>query len=57
MTKTLHLYEQHWISLIDEAMQGDHRVMATAVLEPYTGDPEQTQGLGTYVGGHNHVLR
>eukprot|EP00195_Chlamydomonas_chlamydogama_P001091 CAMPEP_0202918050 /NCGR_PEP_ID=MMETSP1392-20130828/72530_1 /ASSEMBLY_ACC=CAM_ASM_000868 /TAXON_ID=225041 /ORGANISM="Chlamydomonas chlamydogama, Strain SAG 11-48b" /LENGTH=283 /DNA_ID=CAMNT_0049610987 /DNA_START=96 /DNA_END=944 /DNA_ORIENTATION=+ len=59
MTKTLHLYEDHFKALIEEAWASEQKVFATAVLEPFTG---QGQGVdpdampGTYVGGHNFML-
>lgn len=37
MTKTLHLYEAHFVALMEEALKGD-KLMATAVLEPFTGE-------------------
>ncbi|PNW71850.1 hypothetical protein CHLRE_16g670500v5 [Chlamydomonas reinhardtii] len=41
MTKTLHLYEPHFIAMVEEAMASPHKLMATAVLEPYMGGQQQ----------------
>ncbi|KXZ54459.1 hypothetical protein GPECTOR_4g1010 [Gonium pectorale] len=56
MTKTLHLYEPHFISLVDECLASEHRLMATAVLEPYMGEAESDAGPGSFVGGYNFSL-
>ncbi|KAG2492183.1 hypothetical protein HYH03_009431 [Edaphochlamys debaryana] len=62
MTKTLHLYEPHFISLVEECLATPHRLMATAVLEPYMGGQAQGQGQnegegpGSFIGGNNYSL-
>ncbi|GIM03492.1 hypothetical protein Vretimale_8258 [Volvox reticuliferus] len=57
MTKTLHLYEPHFISLMDECLASDHKLMATAVLEPFMGKASETDaGPGAFVGGYNFSL-
>ncbi|EFJ46860.1 hypothetical protein VOLCADRAFT_105320 [Volvox carteri f. nagariensis] len=58
MTKTLHLYEPHFISLVEECMASEHKLMATAVLEPFLGDEisEADAGPGAFVGGYNFSL-
>lgn len=55
MTKTLHLYEAHFVALVEEVLASPQRLMATAVLEPYMGtprpasqptQPQQGEGVG-----------
>lgn len=55
MTKTLHLYEPHFLSLLEEAMTHPQRLMATAVLEPHMGEGHDP-GLGGCTGGYNFSL-
>ncbi|GIL55200.1 hypothetical protein Vafri_10785 [Volvox africanus] len=57
MTKTLHLYEPHFISLMDECLASEHKLMATAVLEPFMGEASEADaGPGAFVGGYNFSL-
>ncbi len=55
MTKTLHLYEPHFLSLLEEAMAHPQRLMATAVLEPHMGEGHDP-GPGGCTGGYNFSL-
>ncbi|GLC53195.1 hypothetical protein PLESTB_000718500 [Pleodorina starrii] len=57
MTKTLHLYEPHFISMVEECLASEHKLMATAVLEPFMGDASEAEaGPGAFVGGYNFSL-
>jgi hypothetical protein len=63
MTKTLQVYEPQFIEMIEEAMKsgegGAHKLMATAVLEPYTGQEGGAEGAigpGNFVGGDNFMI-
>ncbi len=56
-TRTLHLYEQCLLSLLDDEVAKDQQLMAIAVLEPFMGDAAgQAAGLGAHVGGMNSVV-
>lgn len=37
MTKTLHLYEPQFLSLLEEAQSHPNKLMCMAVMEPYMG--------------------
>eukprot|EP00798_Chlamydomonas_sp_ICE-L_P018608 gene18608-25122_t len=60
MTKTLHLYEPHFVDMLEEALkEGSQKMIATAVLEPYVGQSGGKEGVlspGDFVGGDNFLI-
>ena len=56
MTRTLHLYEDHFLAMLQHAVERSGGWMALSVVEPYTGQAATgTLPTGSLIGGFNQL--